>query len=77
MVRADQRLVVPTAGGPTQRVVAALGVHFVLLSTVADLIAGSGTTAGNQVYLVNLYKRPAVPVPGTIKWFPSQGLPPL
>ncbi len=77
MLRADQRYVVPAADGTTQRVIAELGIHFLVLSTTADLIAGSGTTPGSQVYLVNLFKRPAVPVPGEIKWFPSQGLPPL
>jgi hypothetical protein len=78
MLRADQRYVVPTAGGTTQRVIAALGVHFVVVSTRADLVAGSGATPGNQVYLVNLYKRPALPAPGSpVTWFPFQGLSPL
>jgi hypothetical protein len=77
MLRADQRYVVPAGDGVTQRVITELGIHFLVLSTTADLIAGSGTTPGYQVYLVNLFKSPAVPVPGTIKWFPRQGLPPL
>jgi hypothetical protein len=77
MLRADQRYVVPVTGGPTQRVITELGIHFLVLSTRADMLAGSGSTPGNQVYLVNLFKRPGVPVPGEIKWFPSQGLPPL
>jgi len=54
------------------------GAHFVVVSTRADLLAGAGATPGNQVYLVNLYKRPPVPVPGSpVTWFPSQGIPPL
>jgi hypothetical protein len=77
MLRADQRFAVSAPGGVTQRVMAAMGVHFLLISTTADLLAGSGATPGSQVYLVNLYKRPGIPVPGSIKWFPSQGLPPL
>ena len=77
MLRADQRYVVPASDGVTQRVITELGIHFLVVSTTADLLAGSGTTPGNQVYLVNLFKRPAVPVAGDIKWFPSQGLPPL
>jgi hypothetical protein len=77
MLRADQRYVVPAPDGVTQRVISELGVHFLVLSTTSDLLAGSGTTAGSQVYLLNLYKRPGVPVPGQLKWFPSQGLPPL
>lgn len=77
MLRANQRYVVQAGDGVTQRVITELGIHFLVLSTTADLLAGSGTTAGSQVYLVNLFKRPGVPVPGDIKWFPSQGLPPL
>jgi hypothetical protein len=78
MLRADERYLVPAAGGTTQRVIAAMGVHFVVVSTRADLLAGAGATPGNQVYLVNLYKRPAVPVPATpVTWFPRQGLSPL
>jgi len=77
MLRADQRYIVPTQDGTTQRVIGELGIHFLVMSTTADLLEGSGSTPGNQVYLVNLFKRPAVPVPGEIKWFPSQGLPPL
>jgi hypothetical protein len=77
MLRANRRYVVPAADGVTQRVITELGIHFLVVSTTADLLAGSGTTPGSQVYLVNLFKRPAVPVAGDIKWFPSQGLPPL
>ena len=46
------------------------------MSTTSDLL-GTGSTPGNQVYLVNLFKRPAVPVPGAATWFPTRGLPPL
>lgn len=77
MLRADQRYLVQAADGVTQRVLAELGIHFLVVSTTADLINGSGTTAGSQVYLVNLFKRSPVPVAGSLKWFPSQGLPPL
>ncbi|HEV7730608.1 MAG TPA: hypothetical protein VGR62_00535 [Candidatus Binatia bacterium] len=78
MLREDQRYRVQTdAGSVTQRVVGELGIHFVALSTTSNLL-GSGTTAGKQVYLVNLYKRPPQPVatvPAT--WFPTRGINPL
>src|SRR5262245_33570394 len=77
MLRADQRYLVAASDGVTQRVITELGIHFLVVSTTADLLAGSGTTPGDQVYLVHLFKRPAIPVAGDIKWFPSQGLPPL
>ena len=78
MLRANQRYQVPRRPTASPSAWSAeLGIHFLVLSTTADLLAGSGTTPGNQVYLVNLFKRPAVPVAGATKWFPSQGLPPL
>ena len=76
MLRGDQRFRVPADTGTTQRVVTELGIHFLVMSTTADLL-GTGSTPGNQVYLVNLFKRPAVPVPGVAAWFPTRGLPPL
>jgi len=81
MLRGDQRFRVPgntdtIQPGTTQRVVTELGIHFLVMSTTADLL-GTGSTAGNQVYLVNLFKRSAVPVPGVAAWFPTRGLPPL
>jgi Tol biopolymer transport system component len=76
MLRGDQRFRVPADTGTTQRVVTELGIHFLVMSTTADLL-GTGSTPGNQVYLVNLFKRPAVPVPGMAAWFPTRGLPPL
>src|SRR5262249_48435049 len=75
MLRDDQRFRVQADGGVTQRIVAELGIHFLLLSTTADLVAGSGATPGSQVYLVNLFKRPAVEVAGTATWFPTRGIP--
>ena len=78
MLRADERYLIPAAGGTTQRVIAALGGHFVVMSTRADLLSGVGATSGNQVYLVNLWKRPPLLVPAPpVVWFPRQGLPPL
>lgn len=76
MLRRDQRFLLQADGGATQRVAAQLGVHFVVVSTRADLLNG-GATAGKQVYLVNLFKRPAQPVAGTARWFPRRGIPPL
>lgn len=74
MLRADDRYQVQTGGGHTQRVAGELGIHFMALSTTANL-AASGTTPGHQVYLVNLFKRPAQPVAGPLAvWWPFRGL---
>jgi len=53
-----------------------MGIHFLILGTTGDLLSG-GTTLGKQVYMVNLFKRPADPVPGLAQWFPTRGIPPL
>ncbi|MCW5893722.1 MAG: PD40 domain-containing protein [bacterium] len=74
MLRAESRFQVQTGGGHTQRVAGELGIHFMALSTTGNL-AASGTTPGHQVYLVNLYKRPAQPVAGPLAvWWPFRGL---
>ena len=75
MLRADQRYHVQT-GGVTQRVLGEMGIHFLILSTTGDLLHG-GTTPGRQVYMVNLFKHPADPVPGLAHWFPFRGISPL
>jgi Tol biopolymer transport system component len=77
MLREDQRYRVQTDGGTTDRVIGELGIHFVALSTTANLIDG-GTTSGKRVYLVNFYKRPpqtVATVPAV--WFPFRGINPL
>ncbi|MGH7893732.1 MAG: TolB family protein, partial [Candidatus Binatia bacterium] len=77
MLRGDQRYRVQTDdASTTQRVVAELGIHFLVLSTTSNLLDG-GVTPGSQIYLVNLFKRPAQPVPGQAAWFPTRGIPPL
>jgi hypothetical protein len=77
LLRAAQRFQVPiNAGGDVAQVTAELNPEFLMISTTS-VMNGSGLTTGHQVYLVNLYKRPAVPVPGTAVWFPAQGIPPL
>jgi hypothetical protein len=43
-------------------------VHFVVVSTTANLL-GSGTTSGHQIYQLNLFKIPAEEVPGGTNWF--------
>jgi hypothetical protein len=73
MLRENQRYQVPTPGGTTQAMVPEMGSHFLTLSTTADLLSG-GTTAGHQIFMVNLFKQPAVPVPGSAVWFPEQGI---
>jgi hypothetical protein len=78
MIREDVVYQVATPDGETTAMYPELGKHFVVLSTTSDLMAGSGTTAGHQVYMVNLYKRPGTPVPAsTAIWFPSRGIKPL
>jgi len=76
MLRADQRFHVQTGGGVTQRILGEMGIHFLILSTTGNLLGG-GTTPGKQVYMVNLFKRPADLVPGVAYWFPTRGIPPL
>ncbi|HXJ35905.1 MAG TPA: hypothetical protein VMS22_17880 [Candidatus Eisenbacteria bacterium] len=78
MLREDQLYAIPTPGGNTTRLQPELGKHFVVLSTTFDLMAGTGVTAGHQVYLLNLFKQPATAVdgPGAV-WFPFQGIHPL
>lgn len=77
MLREDQRYRVQADGGTTQRVIGELGIHFVALSTTANLL-GAGATPGKQVYLVNFFKRPpqaVATVPAV--WFPTRGINPL
>ena len=75
MLRANQRWHVPT-GGDTTRIVPQTDIHFMLVATTANLASG-GTTPGHRVYMVNLFARPPLPVPGSVLWFPFQGIPPL
>jgi Tol biopolymer transport system component len=77
MLRADQRFRVQTDGGDTTRISPQGDAHFVLVATTADLAAGSGTTAGHRVYMVNLYARPPATAASSVLWFPTQGIPPL
>jgi len=74
MLRKNQRYHVPTPGGPTQSIIP-VGVHFLTVSTKADLAAGSGTTPGYQIYLLNLFQAPVPVVSGSATWFPYQGIP--
>ncbi len=75
LLRAGQRFQVPIEpGGHVAGLLAELNPQFVLLSTTANLIDG-GLTSDHQIYLVNLFKRPATPVPGKAFWFPEQGIP--
>lgn len=76
MLREDARYRVQTPDGSSQSILPELGSHFVLLSTTANLFTG-GTTTGHQVYMINLFSRPAEPIPGTATWFPYQGIRPL
>jgi Tol biopolymer transport system component len=78
MIREDVLYRVETPSGGTTRFYPELGKHFVVMSTTSDMVAGSGSTAGHQIYMVNLYKRPATPVPAPAAvWFPFRGIKPL
>jgi hypothetical protein len=61
------------------------GTHFFVVATTGDLLNGTGTTAGHQIYQVNSYKRrsrcrsglrrPLVPVPRSAAGALSAGPP--
>jgi hypothetical protein len=62
-------------GGVTQRILGEMGNHFVMVSSTGNPLAG-GTTPGHQIYMINLFKRPATLVPGEVAtWFPARGIP--
>jgi hypothetical protein len=71
MLLGNQRFHVQTDGGDTTALVPQGDAHFVLVATTADLLAGTGTTSGHRVYMVNLFKRPPDAVPSAVTWFPS------
>jgi Tol biopolymer transport system component len=54
-LRANVTFHVPNAAGDTSEAIAELGGHFMVVTTTANLL-GSGTTAGHQVYMLNLFK---------------------
>lgn len=74
-IRKDQLYQVPITDGDTAQVAQEGGHHFVTVSTTADLIAGTGTTAGHELYLINLFKRPGLPLSPKAEWFPFRGIP--
>lgn len=80
LVRANQRARLPIEIGDTNGVLPDFGLNFVVVSTTAACLncgtkdaefSTTMTTAGHQIYLLNLFKRNAVPVPGGLMWFPS------
>ena len=77
MLRQNQRYHVPTPDGSTQAIIPDMGSYFVTISTTADLASGSGTTAGHQIYVWNLFRAPPPTAPGSVTWFPFQGIPGL
>jgi Tol biopolymer transport system component len=58
---AKQTFRIPVDGGDTQQSLTELGAHFMVISTTANLFGG-GTTPEHQIYMLNLFKLPAVPV---------------
>ena len=72
-LRTGEQFVLPIVGGDTTRVVSELGTFFLMVSTTSNLL-GTGVTPGHQLYLWNLYKRPALSIPSAVNWFPRRGL---
>lgn len=73
-LRQDQRYRVPMpAGSHTAQVIAGLGYWFLNLSTTGNLLT-NGLHPNHQLYVINMYKRPVLPVAGTATWFPFRGL---
>jgi Tol biopolymer transport system component len=78
MIREDVLYRVDTPSGGTTRFYPELGKHFVVMSTTSAMLAGTGSTAGHQIYMVNLFKRPATVVPAPVAvWFPFRGIKPI
>lgn len=70
MLGEDRRYHVLTPGGTAQSIVPEMGVHFVMLSTTSDLYGGA-PTAGNRIYLRNLFAQGADAAAGSATWFPE------
>ena len=78
MIRADVLYRVDTPSGGTTGFYPELGKHFVVMSTTSDMLAGTGSTPGHQIYMVNLFKRPPTLVPAPVAvWFPFRGIKPI
>jgi Tol biopolymer transport system component len=61
---ANQTYQLPIVGGDTAQAITALGSHFMLVSTTAELLGMPGDTSpGHEVYLLNLFKLASTPVP--------------
>jgi len=76
MLREDQRYHLLTVGGDAQGIFPEMGVHFVMVSTNANMYDASlPPNPGYRIILRNLFALPAPQVPGTAVWFPSRGIP--
>jgi hypothetical protein len=73
MLRENRRYHVLTPGGTVQSIMPEMGVHFVMVSTTADLYGGP-TLAGHRIFLRNLFAQAAPQVAGSATWFPYQGI---
>ena len=58
---AGTRYKLPIDGGNTTQAINAGGLHFFQVATTDNLL-GSGTTAGHQLYQLNLFKLPPTAV---------------
>jgi dipeptidyl aminopeptidase/acylaminoacyl peptidase len=57
LVTANQNYPLPISGGDTAQAIDALGTHFMLVTTTSSMLGAPGeTTAGHEVYLLNLFK---------------------
>jgi len=75
-MRSDRRWRLPVADGDVTRVVPEMDNHFLVLTTTADLLAGSGLLTGHQIFIWNVFKKPVEPVSGpAATWFPVRGMP--
>jgi hypothetical protein len=71
----DQRYRVPMpVGSHTSQLIVGLGYWFLQAATTGNLLTNTGLHPNHQLYVINLYKRPALPVAGTATWFPVRGL---
>jgi hypothetical protein len=59
-IRNEARFELPITGGDTVQSINAGGSHFIQVATTANLLGG-GSTAGHQLFQLNLFKLPAQP----------------
>jgi hypothetical protein len=73
-VHNDEYLHLPTPAGSTSSAVLTFSRHFMLLSTTANLLTPGQTTANSNLYLWNLYREAATPLPAAPLWTPFRSI---